>query len=170
QDFRGQLWYVLENPVNNQFSRISVEAYRFIALLDGRRTVSEAWKICNEQMGDQAPTQGEVIQLLGQLYTSNLLLAELAPDTASLFSRYRKRIRRQIQSYLTNLLFIRVPIFDPDHLLNRWTGLVGKVFSWWGFILWLLMLSVGMYYVVGNFGELYRRSTFVLEGDNLVLL
>jgi len=170
QDFRGQLWYVLENPVNNQFSRISVEAYRFIALLDGRRTVSEAWRICTEQLGDQAPTQGEVIQLLGQLYTTNLLLAELAPDTANLFNRYRKRIKRQIQSYLTNLLFIRVPIFDPEHFLNRWIGLVGKLYSWWGFVLWVLMLSVGIYYVVGNFGELYRRSAFVLAGDNLILL
>ena len=108
QHFRGQMWYVLENPSNNDFSRISTDAYRFIGMLDGQRTVADVWRICNEQLGDRAPTQGEVIQLLGQLFCSNLLYAELAIDTESLFNRYRTRIKRQIRGYLTNLLFIRI--------------------------------------------------------------
>src|SRR4030042_1403923 len=68
QHFRGQMWYVLENPSNNEFSRISETAWRFIGMLDGRRTVADVWRACNEQFGDAAPTQGEAIQLLGQLY------------------------------------------------------------------------------------------------------
>ena len=84
QHFRARMWYVLENPTNNKFSRISEEAYRFVAFLDGVRTVDDAWRICNAQFGDMAPTQVEVIQLLGQLYCSNLLYAELAADTESL--------------------------------------------------------------------------------------
>jgi putative peptide zinc metalloprotease protein len=73
QHFRGQSWYVLENPTSDQYSRISEEAYRFIGLLNGRRTVSDVWRICNEQLGDRAPTQGEIIQLLGQLHAANVL-------------------------------------------------------------------------------------------------
>ena len=63
---------------------MSSDGYHFIAMLNGKRTVAEVWQICNEQLEDRAPTQGEVIQLLGQLYCSNLLYADLAPDTASL--------------------------------------------------------------------------------------
>ena len=129
QHFRGQMWHVVQDPSNNQFSRLSDPAYRFVALLDGRRTVGESWKICNEQLGDSAPTQGEVIQLLGQLYVSNLLLSEVPPDAESLFQRYRKRVQREVQGYLMNLLFIRIPLIDPDHFLNRWVGLFGKFFS-----------------------------------------
>src|SRR5512133_608341 len=81
QYFRGNMWHVIQDPANNQFFRLNEPAYRFIALLDGKRTVAEAWKICNEQEGDNAPTQGEAIRLLGQLYASNLLSADLAPDT-----------------------------------------------------------------------------------------
>src|SRR5688500_18007081 len=73
QHHRGRMWHVLADPVSNQFFRLDQPAYRFVALLDGRRTVSEAWRITNEDMGDAAPTQGEAIQLLGQLYTANLL-------------------------------------------------------------------------------------------------
>ena len=170
QDFRGQLWYVLENTVNNQFSRISVEAYRYVALLDGHRTVNDAWKICNEQLGDRAPTQGEVIRLLGILYTANLLYAEIAPDAESLFNRYHKRRRREIKGYLTNLLFIRIPLVDPDHFLNRWVNVVGRLFSWPGLILWLMVLLTGVYFLISNSGDLFRQSLYVLSGDNLVLL
>jgi len=170
QHFRGQMWYVLENPSNNEFSRISVEAYRFVGMLDGKRTVAEVWRICNEQLGDGAPTQGEVIQLLGQLYCSNLLYAELAPDTEGLFSRYRTRIQRQIQGFLTNLLFIRIPLLDPDHFLDRWIGIFGWLFGWVGLVLWLTIMTVGLYFVVGNIRELVYQSSDVLAPDNLVLL
>ena len=52
----------------------------------------------NEQLGDDAPTQGEAIQLMGQLYTANLLQAEVPADTHTLFARYKKRKSREITS------------------------------------------------------------------------
>ncbi|MDH4237959.1 MAG: efflux RND transporter periplasmic adaptor subunit [Phycisphaerae bacterium] len=170
QHFRGQMWYVLENPSNNKFSRLSSDGYYFIAMLNGKRTVAEVWQICNEQLEDRAPTQVEVIQLLGQLYCSNLLYADLAPDTASLFNRYKTRIRRQIQGFLTNLLFIRIPLLDPDHFLEQWVSIIGKVFSPIGLLLWLTTVVIGMYFVIGNLGELIYQSSDVLAPGNLFLL
>ncbi len=170
QYFRGQMWYVLENPANNQFSRISDEAYRFIGMLDGRRTVSEVWRICNEQLADRAPTQGEVIQLLGQLHGVNLLYADLPPDSESLFNRYKKRVGREVRGQLMNLLFIKIPLIDPDHFLDRWVGIFGRLFSWFGLFLWSILIATGLYFVVGNIRELFNQSSDVLDPDNLILL
>ena len=170
QHFRGQMWYVLENPSNNAFSRISKDAYNFIGLLDGKRTVAEVWKICNEQFGDSAPTQPEVVQLLGHLYSSNLLYAELAPDAESLFNRYHTRIKRQIQGFFSNLLFIRIPLFDPDHFLNRWVSVFGWLFGWIGLLLWIAVISVGLYFVLGNIRELFNQSSDILNPDNFIFL
>ena len=167
QHFRGQMWYVLENPSNNEFSRISVDAYHFIGLLDGKRPVADAWKICNEKFGDSAPTQPEIIQLLGQLYSSNLLFAELPSDTESLFQRYSTRIKRQIQGFFSNLLFIHIPILDPDHFLNRWIGIFGLLFSWFGLLLWLGTVSTGLYFIVGNIREFFFQSSDLLKPENL---
>ena len=94
QHYRGQTWYVLQDPTSNQFSRLNEAGYYFLGLLEGRRSVGEVWHACNEMLGDAAPTQGEAIQLLGQLYTANLLQAELPPDAEGLFERYRKRRTR----------------------------------------------------------------------------
>ncbi|MBN1973505.1 MAG: hypothetical protein JW787_07680 [Sedimentisphaerales bacterium] len=170
QHFRGKMWYVLENSSNNSFSRISSDAYNFIGLLDGRRTVAQVWQICSDRFGDMAPTQPEIIQLLGHLYCSNLLYAELAPDCESLFNRYHTRIQRQIQSFLANLLFIKIPAFDPDHILNRWLNVFGWFFSWFGFVLWLGVISAASYFVIGNLSELYYQSRDILNPDNLIFL
>jgi putative peptide zinc metalloprotease protein len=170
QHFRGKMWYVLENSSNNSFSRISSDAYNFIGLLDGKRTVDQVWQICNERFGDMAPTQPEVIQLLGHLYCSNLLYAELAPDCASLFNRYQSRIKRQIHGVMANLLFIKIPVFDPDHFLNRWLNVFGWFFSWIGFILWLAVISAGLYFVIGNYSELFSQTRDILNPANFIYL
>ena len=158
QHFRGQAWHVLADPASNQFFRLNEAAYRFVALLDGRRTVADVWKVCNEQLGDDAPTQPEAIQLLGQLYTSNLLAAELPPDAQGLFSRYRKRVTREVQSYLMNIMFARIPLLDPDNFLDHWVGVFGWVFSWLGAAVWLALLSVGLYFLIGKFESLLSQA------------
>ncbi|MCX5683343.1 MAG: hypothetical protein NT049_06625 [Planctomycetota bacterium] len=170
QHFRGQVWHVVQDPANNQFFRLNEEAYRFVALLDGRRTIAEVWKICNDIAGDAAPTQGEAIQLLGQLYTSNLLQGDLPPDAEGLLRRYRQRITREVQGYLTNLLFIRIPVFDPDWVLDRFVGLFGLAFTFWGFLAWLGLMAVGFYFIAGRTGELVQGAQNILNPTQLPLL
>ncbi len=170
QHFRGQMWHVLQDPASNQFFRLSEAAYYFIALLDGDRPVAEAWRIANDELGDEAPTQGEAIQLLGQLYTSNLLQAQLPPDAEGLFSRYRKRIQREVQGYLMNMLFMRFPLFDPDRFLNRWVGVFGKVFTWFGFVIWLALLATAGFFLAGHTDELIGSAEGILSVDSLPLL
>jgi putative peptide zinc metalloprotease protein len=170
QHFRGQMWYVLENPANNEFSRISIDAYRFVGMLDGRRTVADVWNKCNELYADSAPTQGEVIGLLGQLYNSNLLYAELPADAQSLFNRYHSRIRRQVRGFFSNLLFVRIPVFDPDWFLDKWVSIFGWLFGWFGLLVWLMLISAGLYFVAGNIKELFVLSSSILAPGNFLLL
>ncbi len=170
QHYRGQLWYVLENPADSQYSRLSPAAYAFVGALDGRHTVAEVWQRCNKHQGDQAPTQGEAIQLLGQLHGMNLLYADLPPDTENLFNRNRKRVRREVLGYLSNLLFARIPLLDPDRLLDRWVPVVGLLFSWAGLILWLGLVVTGLSFVVSHLPELVDQSANVLDPGNLAFL
>jgi len=170
QHFRGQMWHVVQDPTANQFFRLSETAYPFVAMLDGRRTVADVWRVCNEQLGDSAPTQGEAIELLGQLYASNLLQADLPPDAESLFKRYQRRRLREVQGFLMNLLFVRIPLIDPDSFLDRWVGVVGRVFSWYGLAVWIVLLVAGFYAIAGRMGELADRAQGVLDPGNLPLL
>lgn len=170
QFFRGREWHILRSPLNQEYLRLDSAAYSFIGLLDGCRTVGEAWKIALERLGDDAPTQNEAIQIIGQLYTSNLLQADIPPDAESLFGRYRKRRNREIQNAVTSFLFPRFRLWDPDSFLNRWVGVVGWLFSWKGMFLWLVVVLAALSALAGHGGALYDSSAGVLSPSNLPLL
>lgn len=172
QQSRGRTWHVVADPAGHQFFRVDEPGYHFIGLLDGRRTVAEAWRTCNEQIGDKAPTQGEAMQLLAQLHTSNLLWAELSPDTRQVFERHQKRVRRELGGYLMNFLFLRIPLMDPQRVLKRWAGLTGWLFSPIGATLWLILLGTAAYFLVGRWEALWQSASpqMLLSTENLLWL
>jgi len=170
QQYRGRLWHVLADPANNEYFRIDEAAYFFVALLDGQRTVQDAWGSAQQQLGDGAPTQGEAIHLLGRLYVCNLLQADLPPDAAGMFERQRKRRRKEVGGQLLNFLFVRIPLFDPDRFLDRWVKVFGWAFSPVGVMLWALLLVAGLYHLIGRASELAVQATSVLSPANLIWL
>lgn len=170
QFFRNREWYIVRSPLNQEYLRLDMAAYGFVGLLDGRRTVAEAWKTALDHMGDEAPTQNEAIQIIGQLYMSNLLHAEIPPDAESLFGRYKKRRNREVQSAAMSFLFPRFKLWDPDTFLSRWVGAVGWVFTWKGMALWCLIILAGLHSLAGHSGTLYDASAGVLSPANLPLL
>src|SRR4051812_15343705 len=100
QFYRGDRWYVVRDPAGNQYHRLSDPAYRFVGLLDGSRTVEEAWDLAGGQLADDAPTQPEVIQILSHLYSANLIDADVTPDATVLLRRHKQLTKRKIQGRL----------------------------------------------------------------------
>jgi len=140
QFYRGERWYVVRDPAGNQFHRLSDPAYRFVALLDGSRTVEEAWELCGGQLEDDAPTQPEVIQILSHLYSANLIDADITPDATILLRRHKQQSKRKMQGRLMNMLFPRIPLWDPDRFLRLWMPVCKFVFSRFGAIVWLIVV------------------------------
>src|SRR5580765_1612698 len=144
QYYRGERWYVVRDPAGNQFHRLSDAAYRFVGLLDGRRTVSEAWDLAGGQLADDAPTQPEVIQILSQLYSANLIDADITPDATVLLRRHKQLTKRKMQNRLMNVLFPRVPIWDPDQFLKRWMPIARILFSKFGALVWIAVVGTAL--------------------------
>jgi putative peptide zinc metalloprotease protein len=170
QVYRGKTWYVIRDPGNNQFFRINHTAYQFIALLNGQRTVDESWTLCYEEHGDEAPSQGEAISLLGQLFSSNLLQGDVPQDTEIILKRHHRRRKRETTAYFKGILFARIPIFDPHHILDKWCWLFGPLFSRTGYILGGLLLLAGIFSALSNFDTLSNESQSTLSVSNLPLL
>ena len=168
QHFRGQIWHIVQDPANNSYFRLHPAAYRFVAMLDGQRSVAEAWRACTAALGDEALTQTEAVGVLGQLYSANLIQADLPPDAEGLFRRHQKRRGREIRTWLTNILFLRVPVFDPDRLLGALAAAVGWMFTPVGLVLWFALLVVGVYFAAGAWGELAGRAGQLLQSERML--
>ncbi len=170
QMFRGQLWYLLRDPLNNEFFRISPAAYAFVGRLKGDRTVDEVWQECLALMPDEAPGQDEVIQVLSQLHRSNLLQSNLAPDSRQLFERERKIKGRKARGQAVNFLFLNIPLFDPDRLLTLLRPVFRPFLSPIGFLLWLGVVGTAIWFSIGHLDELADQSSGVLAPKNLFYL
>jgi putative peptide zinc metalloprotease protein len=142
QYYKGERWYVVRDAASNQFHRLSDAAYRFVGLLDGTRTVGEAWDLVGGQLADDAPTQPEVIQILSQLYAANLVETDIPPDATVLLRRHKKQMQRKLQGRLMNVLFPRIPIWDCDRFLVRWMPAVRPLLSRFGAVVWLALVTV----------------------------
>ena len=170
QRFRGEKWYILQDPLNNQFFRLRPSAYEFIVRLDASHTVEEVWKQCLAMDPDGAPGQEDVIQLLAQLYHANLLQYDAPADSIKLFERYKERRQREIQSKLLGIMFARFPLLDPDDFLKRFMPIARLVISPVGAVVWLATVVFALNRLAGRFSELVDQSQGVLAPGNLFLL
>jgi len=170
QFFRGEQWYILHDPFNNQFFRLRPAAYEFVSRLRFSRSVEDVWKECLQKYPDQAPGQEDVIQLLTQLYFSNLLSFASDIDSSGLFKRHKERRQQEMRSKLLSIMFLRIPLWDPDSFLNKIKPIINLVVSMAGAGIFAFTLIWAVKLAVANFGELTSQAQGMLAPDNIVWL
>ena len=169
--YRDEIWYVLQDQLSGKFHRFSEGANHVIGLMDGERTVDQIWKLAAEELGDDSPTQEEMIRLLAQLHSADVLQTEVPPDSVELFSRYQRQERALLKQRLWSPLALRFRLFDPDRFLLRWLPFVRPLFSWFGFLLWLSVVGAGVVMAGIHWSELTNDLTDqILAPQNLLLL
>lgn len=169
--YRGQTWYVLQDRSNERFHRFSASAFSFIGLMDGKRSVQQIWDLSSSRLGDNAPTQPEVVQLLSQLHAADVLQCDIPPDTAELLARYDKQRRRKWQRRLMNVFAWQFPLVDPERFLQQFASLIRPFFSWWGAALWCLIVGPALLVGAAHWSDLTANLIDrVMAPQNLVLL
>ena len=170
QEFEGGRWHVLENPLRGQFFRLHPAAYAFVSRLAADRTVEEAWDSVVRVYPETAPTQQEVVQLLGQLQSAGLLRGELPADSRRLLDRHQKSQAKQVRSQLASVSSFKLPLFNPDALLCRLAPLGRLAFSWMGVSVWLAVVGAGLKIAADHWQELAAGRVGALDPGNLPLL
>jgi putative peptide zinc metalloprotease protein len=162
---------VIQDPASGRNHRLGPNVYYLIALMDGSRSVSEIWNAALTHLGDDAPSQAELILLLSQLHTGDLLQCDVTPDTAEVFQRFSKSERSRWISRLANPMFARIPLWDPDEWLCRWLPVVEKLFKPWVLVVWLAVVGYSLLETGVHWGELSAPGlSSVLDPMNLVIL
>ncbi|MCG8560479.1 MAG: PqqD family peptide modification chaperone [Hyphomicrobiales bacterium] len=167
---RGQVWYVVEDAGTGRYFRFPPAAYQIVGLMDGRRTVEEIWQAVAARLGDDLPTQDEVIALLARLHQADVLITDTVPNVAEIAERGRRRRRQMSLQRLTNPFSIKVPLLDPDAFLSRWLPLVRPLFSGWGFALWVVFMGYALLQTGLHWNELtHNLIDRVLAFENILL-
>lgn len=112
---RGQAWYVLNDPLTGRHHRFNEPAYRLLALCNGQRSIDEIWSA--QASADDAPTQGQTMQVFRQALEANLIAGSVAPDVLSMM-RTQARRQKVRRNAAVNPLAFKLPLWDPDRFLD----------------------------------------------------
>jgi putative peptide zinc metalloprotease protein len=169
--YRGETWYILQDRSRTRFHRFTPSAHELIGQMDGQSTVDEIWEAALESLGDEAPTQEEMIRLLAQLHMADALLADVPPDVRELFERGERLERRMRAGRWLSPFAIRIPLFDPERFLDRTLPLVRPLFGWLGAALWLVVVGTAIVATAIHWSELTGNFLDrVFTASNLLVL
>jgi putative peptide zinc metalloprotease protein len=169
--YRGQLWYVLQDLASGRFLRLNQQAWRIVGLMDGQRSLAQIWDQACVGLGDEAPTQDELLQLLTQLHQAGVLLTDRSPDLDDLDHRRRKLGWARVKQYLGNPLSIKLPLFDPDRLLGVLAQAMPRTVLPWLGLAWLALVGSGLVGAAMHWQPLSADITSrVFTAQNMLLL
>ena len=141
--YRGRRWYLLREALSGRQYRLTQMIYRFLALLDGRRTIAEAFATLNPQADGEDRARGELLTALTQLHADGLLAGEPITDVGPVIARTRQQRRRRSQTRWLRLLSPRMPLVDPDRWVSGLVPFVKPLLSRAGFVSWLCLVAAG---------------------------
>src|SRR5438270_10961460 len=139
QKYEGRTFFVVKDPVSLRYYRFKDQEHFLLEYMDGRHTLDDAQKAFEKRFRPDRLTLEDLEHFGQQLLTAGLAQNESPQAGKQLFDRRKKRLRSEWMQTLTNILYIKIPVFDPDKLLRRmvpWTG--------WMFTTWFVLLSLGV--------------------------
>jgi putative peptide zinc metalloprotease protein len=171
QRFRGQAWYVLHDRASNRVHRFTPATYALIHGMDGERTLDALWGEVAEQMGDDAPSQDDVIELLHRLHAADVLHSGVPPDVAEVADRQRRQVRTAWMRNVLNPMALRLPLWDPDRFLLRSWPAVRPLMTPVAALVWLIVVGAAALQAAHHWKELTENlADRVLGMQNLTLL
>lgn len=170
-NYRKTVWYVLRDEITGKHHRFNQASYNFIRMIDGQNTVNEIWERLNEELGDDSPTQGEVMQLLGTLHFAGFLHADTTVDIQQLIERRVKERKQVFKTKFGNPLALRFSLFDPDRFLTRYMPLVSPLFTRIAAFIAFSIVIFAVLQMVRNWELLSNHAVeSALTADNLFLM
>ena len=171
QEYRGQIWHVVRDPASTRSHRFSSNAYEFVRQFDGQLSVEQIWASCNQRLGDDSPSQDELIALLSKLHTADLMQSAVSPALEELLKRGEKRDKAQRNSHFKNPAALRFPLFDPDQFLERTAHWVRPAFAGLPLATIFVLVIIAAVQAGAHWSELSEAiTTQALQPYNLLLL
>ena len=149
----GQPFYLIEDPVRQQFYRLGVAEWQFVSRLDGTMTMAEALQSVypNHAGGDELSTKF-ADSLCRWLITNQLV------DPQSLPPELRASSKPPPDPPL-NLFFIKIPLLHPERLVEWLLPRTKFLLSRPAFVAWFVLLVSGGYSVAANWSRFTDSAT-----------
>src|SRR5947199_4725295 len=135
QKYEGRTYFVVKDPISLRYYRLKDNEHFLLQFLDGKHTLEDAQKAYEKQFRPERLRLEDLEGFAQQLLTAGLAQNESPRAGQQLFERRKKRRRTEWMQTLTNILYIKLPVLDPDRLLKGMLRYLSWIFSLWFFAL-----------------------------------
>src|SRR5438105_10300373 len=129
QKYEGKVYHVVKDPVCLRYYRFNKQEYFVFSLFDGGHTMEEVQKSFEDEFKPQRLEHQDLESFARQLVTAGLVQNEQPGAGKHLFHRRAKQRRLKRVAAVTNILYMKIPVFDPDRILTWMFKYVSLIFT-----------------------------------------
>src|SRR5262245_48964140 len=111
QRYEGRVFYVVKDPVSLRYYRFKEQEHFLLGYLDGEHTLEEAQKEYEKHFRPERLTLEDLEAFAQQLISAGLAQNESPRAGKQLLEQRTKRKRNEWLQTLTNILYIKIPLF-----------------------------------------------------------
>jgi putative peptide zinc metalloprotease protein len=126
---------VIKDPVALKYHRLYPEQYHVLSLLDGKRSLQEIRDGLRREFPTLHVTLADIQHLITDLHDKDLTVSSRFGQAPGLIKLLRKRRRQKFQKSVTNILYLRLPGWDPERTLQWMYPKVRLLFHPWAVFL-----------------------------------
>ena len=119
QFYEGMTHYVIKDPLALKYFRFKIEEYFLLQQFDGKQTLQDVKKAFERKYRPQTISIEDLTRFVAQLHEAGIIQIDSGEQAKVLIRRRKKNRWRKVWSFLANILFIKIPIIDPERLLTR---------------------------------------------------
>jgi putative peptide zinc metalloprotease protein len=155
--YHGRTFWVVKEPVGLNYFRFHDEEYAILCMLDGRCSLDDIKEDFELQFQPQKITYHDLLQFVGMLHRSGLVISEATGQGHQLRMRRDQKKRRELLGKFANVFALRFRGVDPERFLNWLLKYTWRFFTWPALVMVLIIGLAALSLVALNFDEFQRR-------------
>lgn len=157
QRYEGKVFHVVKDPVCLRYYRFNRQEYHVFQLFDGKHTLEDVRKAFEDEFRPHRLEFHDLEAFARQLVMAGLVQAEHAGAGKHLFERRAKQRRTKRIAAVTNILYWKIPVFDPDRVLTWMYKYLWWIFTTPFFALSTLFMLAAVMLVTVKFQTFYDK-------------
>ncbi len=157
QLYEGRTHYVVKDPIGLRYFRFKEEEYFLLQQLDGKRSLEDVKDDYERQFRPHKITIEELARFASQLTQAGIAQVDSPRQGQVLYERFRKMRFRQRLAAWSNVLYIKIPVFDPDWLLERMRPWLGWIYHPVTVLATVVFWAIALLWVAAHFDEVQSK-------------
>ena len=157
QRYEGKAFHVVKDPVCLRYYRFNKQEYFVFSLFDGGHSMEDVRKRFEDEFKPHRLEFQDLESFARQLVTAGLVQHETGGAGKHLFARRAKQRRMKRIAAVSNIMYWKIPVFDPDRILAWMYGYLWWIFTWPFFAASVGLMLAAVFQVLVHFDTFYAK-------------